>query len=77
MTIYAKWQKIEENSDYDTMIMLTINDKTAIVNGKAIENDVAPLIVNSRTYTPARFVAEQLGSSVEWDEEERTVTIIK
>ena len=56
--VYAKWQKIEETVDYDTMIVLAVNDKTAIVNGKAIENDVATLIVNSRTYTPARFVAE-------------------
>lgn len=77
MTVYAKWQKIEESIDYDTMIILTINDKTAIVNGEAVENDVAPLIANSRTYNPARFVEENLGASVEWDEEAQTVTIIK
>ena len=77
MTVYAKWEKIEETVDYDTMIVLTVNDKTAIVNGKAIENDVAPLIVNSRTYTPARFVAEALGAKVVWDEKSKTVTITK
>ena len=77
MTVYAKWEKIEETVDYDTMIVLTVNDKTAIVNGKAIENDVAPLIVNSRTYTPARFVAESLGAKVVWDEKSKTVTITK
>ena len=77
MTVYAKWEKIEETVDYDTMIVLTVNGKTAIVNGKAIENDVAPLIVNSRTYTPARFVAEALGAKVVWDEKSKTVTITK
>ena len=77
MTVYAKWQKVEGAVDYDTLIILTINDKTAIVNGKAIENDVAPLIVNSRTYTPARFVAEALGAKVVWDEKTRMVTITK
>ena len=77
MTVYAKWQKIEETSDYDTLIVLTINDKTSIVNGEAVKNDVAPLIVNSRTYTPARFVAESLGAKVEWNEVSRTVTITK
>ena len=77
MTVYAKWQKIEETIDYDTMIILTINDKTSIVNGEAVKNDVAPLIVNSRTYTPARFVAESLGAKVVWDEKSKTVTITK
>ena len=57
--------------------MLTINDKTAVVNGEAVKNDVAPLIANSRTYTPARFVAESLGAKVVWDEKTRTVTITK
>ena len=81
MTVYAKWQKteetVEETGDYNAMIVLTIGDKTAIVNGKAVENDVAPLIVNSRTYTPARFVAEALGAKVEWSPSARTVTIFK
>ena len=77
MTVYAKWQKIEEAVDYDTLIVLTINDKTAVVNGKAVTTDVAPLIVNGRTYTPARFVAESLGAKVVWDEKARTVTITK
>ena len=77
MTIYAKWQKTEETIDYDTLIVLTINDKQAIVNDETITNDVAPLIVNSRTYTPARFVAESLGAKVVWDEKSKTVTITK
>ena len=77
MTIYAKWQKTEETIDYDTLIVLTINGKQAIVNDETITNDVAPLIVNSRTYTPARFVAESLGAKVVWSPSARTVTIMK
>ena len=77
MTVYAKWQKITETVDYDTLIVLTINDKTSVVNGEAVTTDVAPLIVNDRTYTPARFVAESLGAKVVWDEKARTVTITK
>ena len=77
MTVYAKWQKIEEAVDYDTLIVLTINGKTSIINGEAVKNDVAPLIVNSRTYTPARFVAEALGAKVVWSPSARTVTIMK
>ena len=55
MTVYAKWQKTEEIIDYDTMIVLTINDKTALINSKKVTNDVPPIIVNSRTYTPIQF----------------------
>ena len=77
MTVYAKWEKIEEAVDYDTMVVLTINDKTAVVNGKNVTTDVAPLIVNSRTYTPARFVAESLGAKVEWSPSAKTATIVK
>ena len=54
-----------------------INDKTAVIDGKAVTNDVAPIIVNGRTYTPARFVAEALGAKVDWNEATRTVTITK
>lgn len=45
--------------------------------GKTKSNDVAPKIVNGRTMLPARFVAEQLGASVEWNEADKTVTITK
>ena len=78
MTVYAKWTangEPTEDADVETKIVLVINDKTAVVDGKAVSNDVAPLIVNSRTYTPARFVAESLGAKVVWNEATRTVTI--
>ena len=38
---------------------------------------VAPMIINDRTYVPIRFVAEELGAEVQWNEETKTVTIIK
>jgi hypothetical protein len=38
--------------------------------------DVAPIIVNNRTYLPARFVAESLGYKVSWNQETETVLII-
>ncbi len=37
----------------------------------------APLIIDNRTYVPIRFVAEELGASVVWDGQTRTVTIEK
>ena len=38
---------------------------------------VAPMIINDRTYVPIRFVADELGAEVQWNEETKTVTIIK
>lgn len=35
------------------------------------------LLYNDRTYVPARFVAEELGATVDWDEDSKTVLITK
>ena len=56
-------------------MVLTIGDKLVLINNVQVISDAAPLIVNARTYTPARFVAEKLGASVWWDAVTRTVTI--
>lgn len=73
-TLYAGW-KDEDLSK--TQIVLTIGKREVIVFGEESANDVAPKIVNDRTMLPARFVAENLGATVEWDGELRLVTITK
>ena len=60
---------------FDTLIILTINDKKAIVNGDVVTNDVEPILENSRTMLPARFVAETLGASVSWNDKKQMVSI--
>lgn len=45
------------------------------VGEKYIEMDVVPFIENERTFVPLRFVAENLGYKVDWDEPTQTVTI--
>ena len=71
-TLYAAW---EEKDDSLRQIILTVGKKEALVFGKTKSNDVAPVIRNDRTMLPARFVAENLGATVTWDEEKRLVTI--
>ena len=56
-------------------IELFIGGKYAFVNTLVRDLDVAPLLQNNRTYVPVRFVAENLGVSVEWNSEEQKVTI--
>ncbi|NLJ71866.1 MAG: copper amine oxidase N-terminal domain-containing protein, partial [Syntrophomonadaceae bacterium] len=46
---------------------LVIGKKAIVVNDKTEPIDVAPMITNSRTMLPARFVAEGLGFKVDWD----------
>ena len=70
-TLYAAWTK----DSSENQIILTIGEKAALVFGETKYNDVAPVIKNDRTMLPARFVAENLGAKVEWDEEKRLVTI--
>ena len=56
-------------------IILWIDKTTALVNGSKVKLDVAPIIINGRTYLPLRFISENLGASVDWDETTKTVTI--
>lgn len=62
-------------SKCDKSIGLTIDSNSAYVNGKLHYLDVAPVIRDDRTYLPARFVAEALGFSVDWDDDASTVII--
>ena len=61
----------------DMKIELKIGSKIAIVDGEEVEMDVAPLILENRTFVPIRFVSEVLGCKVNWNEGNREVTIEK
>ncbi|HIE12287.1 MAG TPA: hypothetical protein EYP63_02480, partial [Desulfotomaculum sp.] len=58
-----------------TCVELIIGQPVIIVNGTEREMDVAPLIVQGRTFLPARYVAEAFGAAVAWDEATRTVRV--
>jgi hypothetical protein len=55
---------------------LTIDSTAIITNGKTSQMDTAPLILNGRTYLPARDIAEALGYTVEWNAAGQTVNIV-
>ncbi len=58
-------------------IVITIAEKNALVNGKTVELDSPAFVENDRTYTPLRFIAEELGAKVYWDGDAQKVTITK
>lgn len=55
--------------------VFTIGSKDYTVNGLTRTMDTAPVIVNSRTAFPIRFVAEAFGAKVDWDPASYTVSI--
>ena len=61
----------------DVTILITIGAENAVLNGIAVKLDSPAFIESNRTYTPVRFITENLGASVEWVEKERKVIITK
>ena len=73
VTIKGKHLKTSE----DITILIYIGSDIAYVNGKEIKLDSAAFVENDRTYTPVRFISEELGASVQWIESEQKVVITK
>ena len=65
-------------SDVQTVVIkLTIDKKNYTINGISMMMDVAPVILESRTLGPVRYIAEALGADVAWDPVERKVTLTR
>lgn len=60
-------------------ITLSINGKVLHMTiGQMLSGfDAAPVILNSRTYVPIRYVAEQLGAQVEWNAATQQIVIVR
>ncbi len=60
----------------DNKIEMWINKKDIMVNGKKEAMDVAPVIQNSRTFLPIRFVGENLRCKVDWINSTKEIVIV-
>ncbi len=56
-------------------IVLAVDPIKLIVNGQEIKTDVAPQLISGRVMVPAKFVAEPLGATVQWDAQNNAVLI--
>ncbi len=56
-------------------LTLTIDNTIMTKNGKNIELDTAPAIINNRTMVPIRAISEALNAYVNWDGATRSVVI--
>ncbi len=57
-------------------VKLGVNDTAAYVNNNAITLDVPPMLINSYTYVPLRFVSESLGAEVGYDAKRMVASIL-
>lgn len=51
----------------DKIMYLNIDNPDATIDGKGVTLDVAPKLVNARTFVPIRFIAEEFNQIVDWD----------
>lgn len=61
-----------------TVVEMTIGEDVAFINGSPIALDAAPIIRNSRTMLPVRFLANAFGvpnDGIKWDGATRTATL--
>ena len=73
--IIPVFDEMLDKIDPALLIILTIGNKEATVFNEEKTNDVAPVIKNNRTMLPIRFIAEALGATVDWNADEKKVTI--
>lgn len=59
----------------DTTIILTVGSDTADINGEKVSMLKAPEITNDHTMIPVRFISEQLGMKVKWNEDTKLIEI--
>ncbi len=55
------------------MISLAVNKQEATVDGKQVVLNAAPQVHNESVLVPIRFVSEQMGLIVSWDNKDKTV----
>jgi N-acetylmuramoyl-L-alanine amidase len=58
------------------VIKLIVNQKTASVDDKIVQLITAPILRSDTTLVPIRFISEQFGLTVSWDNVQKTVTLI-
>jgi hypothetical protein len=56
-------------------ITLDVDNQTATVNGQPVALETAPSLKNSTIFVPLRFLAENLGANVVWDNKLRVIKV--
>jgi exopolysaccharide biosynthesis protein len=73
---YIEQTKTIIGTKEDTEIVLRVDSDKAVVNGKEVNLEVPAVIVKDRTMIPVRFIAENIGLEVGWNDVGRIVNIM-
>ena len=68
-------EKIVTITKDDKVIVFNLTENKVFVDEAEVIIDVPAKVMNNRTMVPLRFIAEQLGLNVEYDEEMQTIVI--
>ncbi|MDI3328086.1 MAG: NlpC/P60 family protein [Alicyclobacillaceae bacterium] len=76
----VSWEALGDNvkvtiKNANKVVVLRTGDNRATVNGKSVILDTKVRLLEGRTYVPLRFIAESLGSEVQWDPDALKVII--
>lgn len=61
--------------DATRTVEVTLNNTTALVNGKKVTLDAPPIIVNDSILLPVRFMSETFGMTVDYKSSDKSITI--
>ncbi|NIK77751.1 uncharacterized lipoprotein YddW (UPF0748 family) [Paenibacillus castaneae] len=67
---------IQGKGNVNKTITMTSGSTIATVNGESIKLDAAAQVKAGRTMVPLRFVSEQLGLIVNWNQKEQLITLL-
>ena len=87
-TLFASAETNETKESIKTStrkVIVQIGEKFCLVSDPDVsgetnvlkENDTCPEIINNRTMVPLRFISEALGATVDWNGEDKSITIKK
>ncbi|WP_418791958.1 stalk domain-containing protein [Phosphitispora sp. TUW77] len=71
----AVTESVPAETGTQTVIRLYIDQMAYFVDDVSQSMDTAPVILEGRTLLPIRYIAEPLGATVDWDGNERKVTV--
>ena len=84
LVLYAVWalnsSSEPEPADERNVMTLQIGNPELTVNGQSVyidEQGTTPMIINNRTMLPIRAIIENMGGTVDWDGDDRIVTLEK
>ncbi len=78
LKIPVQWKHVERQvvlEKEDELIIFTIDEEYYSQGDEVFSLDVAPQIVEDRTFVPIRVIAEIFGEYVDWDHDNRTVVV--